>query len=238
MVNWKKVAIDSVNKSPQEKIREGIFASLIIIFIIGFTCLLEYTYSQFAQTEKISYLFVCTFLRMFSDHYILVAISIFFGLFIYRFINAPRPTKESKRYSVIILFIYIIFCLIFLLGRPIRMNTMYTINKSPVSTTGHALFYQLKDIITNDEIIFTSEPCELDYKVETFYSGKRGKKIESKAYDYLCLKNQNDVIPIPSKYASKIQTILEKSGGICDVTCYKNSHIIKAINGVNLSDLK
>lgn len=238
MINWKKVAIDSVNKSPQEKIKVSILASLVIIFIIGFTCLLEYTYSQFAKTAEISYLFICTFLRMFSEHYILVAINIFWGVLIYRFINAPRPTRASKKYSVIILIIYIIFCLIFLLGKPIRMNTMYTINKSPVSTTGHALFYQLKDIITNDEIIFTAEPCELDYKVETFYTGQRGKKIESKAYDYLCLKKQNDIIPIPAKYVDQIQALLEESGGVCNVTCYKNSHIIKAINGVNLSYLK
>lgn len=187
---------------------------------------------QYAKTLNLSYLFIYTILRLIGEKSNLILL----GITILIFINTLVNEKIRKRYTKVFFIGYTILCLMVLSGQTIRMNGGYALNDFPL-TTAHVLYYQLKDMVGNEEITFSNEPCEVRYKRETYFSIIDDDWIETVDYPYLYLNNQRDAIPIAPGYSWTIRNILEESNGVCDITCYKNTHIIKAINGVELTDL-
>ena len=214
----------------------GTWAILIISPVAAYIGIGYLLMEQYTQTCKLPYLTVYTFLCMFAEKYLLLLLS----FIILYFTNALAESKIKGQCAKIFFIGYALLWLLILSGQTVRMNADYILNNRPL-TTAHVLFYQIKDLAQNEEVTFFEEPCELIGKREYFFLPQKKKSIfgiQSEVYSYISLNNQKDIIPISSDHFSEIYNILEESGGICDVTCYKNSHIIKAINGIELPNLK
>ncbi len=235
---WEKVVIDDFDQpSPQYSLPK-LRGVLMFVAIAGYYFLFYSIEQKYNETLNMFYLFLYTLLRIPYEHYILTGIGISVALFIKRYLNIPVPTEESLRRTKIVLAGYAVIWLVILLGQPTRMNTCYTISNAPVSTAAHTLFYQLKDLVTNDEITLRNEPCSLFEETENYLLiTQYDVSIQSEYYDYIYLKNQKSIVPFPSNYKYRVSRLLEESGGKCTITCYKHTHIVKAVNGIDLTDL-
>jgi len=205
------------------------FIIFYILYIIP-SAILE----QYEKTLLLPYLFIYTILRLVVEK----PLQILFYAFIFVFLKKLLFDNFKNKWFKIFCASYIMICFLFLAGQTIDMNTSYELHNRPLTTT-HVLCYQVLDMIGNDTVTFYDEPCRTESKGVSYYTKRKRKRFRKKVefYDYLCLDKQRDVIPIPSKYCSEIEKLLEEHGGVCDITCYKNTHLIKAINGVELKDL-
>lgn len=213
-----------------------IFKGTIGVIIIGIIFFIPLAIEElYEKTLLLPLLFIHTIIRLVAENPIELLI---FAL-IYAFINILATDDFKKIYFKTFRVCYFILCFIIITGQTLRMNTSYKLDNGPL-TTAHILFYQVLDMIGNDTVTFYDEPCRMGYDTVTYYTIKRrGYSIveRTESYDYLCLDNQQDMIPIPSGYYREIEKLLEEAEGVCDITCYKYTHLIKAINGVELKDL-
>lgn len=182
---------------------------------------------MYEETLEIRYYFEDTIMQIIRRSLLGITIGVIILLvvlyFLYRKIEKKTMRKILAAYSVLVL--------VALSGLSVPMNKCYELDGRAMRNV-HVLFYCAKDMIEEEYVTFHDEPCEYRYEKSTdiFSSGD--------TFSYLCLNNRQDVIPIPFEYSSEIKEILKESGNVCDITCYKNSHIIKAINGVELISLR
>ena len=220
-------------------IRTDIFTGVIgFIIFLGVYSVAGAIEEQYEKTLLLPFLFIHTIIRLVAEN----QLKIVFSVLIYVIIKNVLLFKDFKSEFLKIFRIgYIILCFMIITGPTIRMNTSYKLDNHSLATF-HILFYQGMDMIGNDFVTFNDEPCRMEHDVVTYYTiGNRRRRVikeKKETYDYLCLDNQRDMIPIPSGYYWKIESLLEESGGVCDITCYKYTHLIKSINGVELKDLR
>lgn len=215
---------------------------IVIVMVIMFAVV--YVASEMEKgydaTLGIQYLFVDTIVRMLLENYVILAFAFGIYLLLYGYVSSKMKDKAhwKGRYSKLFTIGYIMIVLVILMMKPIHMNTYYVISDNSLNTA-EALYCHAKDMIENEYVTFEAESCE--YKEGsvsyTIFGRCRIEHVEE-TYSYLCLYDQRDVIPIDYAYEQIVKELVRESGGVCDITCYKNSHIVKAINGVELTSLR
>lgn len=213
------------------------FILVVMVIMLSVVCVASEMEKGYDATLNIQYLFGDTIMRMFLENYIILAVALGIFLFLYAFLKNKLQEKK-KIYWRIFVVGYIMAVLMILLVKPLHMNACYTIGDDSLNTA-EALFSYAKDMIEDEYVTFQAENCE--YKLETtayiILGRVRAKHVEE-TFSYLYLYNQGDAIPIDHAYREIVEELVRESGGVCDITCYKNSHIIKTINGVELTSLR
>lgn len=200
---------------------------LVLLVFFYFKSAHERVVRMYNETLKLRYFLEDTVMRMINENIIGIVASILIIAVFVRF----WKEKTRKQYFKKFVIGYIIVLLVVLSGLPVRRDTYYELNNSRMKNV-QVLYYCIKDMIEDECVSFSNEPCEYRYETVAYF-------VDSKEYfPYLCMEGQGDMIPLPKEYSSEIKSIVKESEGICDIICYKNTHIIKAINGVELIDLK
>uniref|UniRef100_UPI0040573369 hypothetical protein n=1 Tax=Acetatifactor sp. TaxID=1872090 RepID=UPI0040573369 len=208
---------------------------LIVFLAIALACyMIRWPEMRYVESLEMKYLFMHMLLRLLEEKYLLLALSVL----IWEVVIEVIFRETERRYKKMILCGYVALWVIIFSGLSIRMNRCYELNRFPVRTA-EIFCRQVGDMVLEEEVTFYMEPCEIESdRVIYWVFSPRGIYVEEEWYSYLCLNNQRDKIPIASEFVTGIRDILEETGGVCNITCYKNSHIITAINGMELTGLR
>jgi len=182
---------------------------------------------KYDETLEVGYFFEDTVMQILGRSLFGIIVGILVLLVVLYFCYRKVKKKTMGK----ILAAYFVVVLVVLSGLSVPMNKSYEIGGSAMKNA-QVIFACARDMIEEEYVTFQDEPCEYRYEESNDLFGSRD------TFCYLCLNNRKDVIPIPYEYFSEIREILEESGGVCHITCYKNSHLIRAINGVELTALR
>uniref|UniRef100_UPI0040565361 hypothetical protein n=1 Tax=Acetatifactor sp. TaxID=1872090 RepID=UPI0040565361 len=232
-----------------QKIKKALsrfFHTRIGFIIIAMTIMSSIVYvasemeKAYDTTLGIQYLFVDTIVCMLLENYMILACAFGIFLFLYGYVSKKMKDKLhwKRRTSKLFIAGYLLIVLVILLLKPLHRNTCYVIGDNSLNTA-EVLYYHAKDMIEQKYVTFQAENCEFQEASFTYtlLGGRRVEHVEE-TYSYLCLYDRRDVIPIDYAHHQIVQELVRQSGGKCDITCYKNSHIITAINGIELTSLK
>lgn len=223
-------------------ISSDMFKAVIIIMILY---LLLGMGEQYEKTLLLPFLFIYTIVQLVVEHTLPFLFCTFIYVWIKNYVTLVGDEHKSNFFKMFRVG-YFVLCFCIIAGQTIHMNASYELNNNKL-TTAHILCYQVLDMVGNDTVTFIEEPCRLECDMVSYHTlmrqgiikGRRSISIKkhTESYYYLCLDNQRDMIPIPSEYIREIEESLEENEGVCDITCYKYTHLIKAVNGVELKDL-
>jgi len=220
-------------------ISSDIFKAVIVLMILFL--LLIVVKEQYEKTLFLPFLFIYTIAELVEEHTLQFLFCAFIYVWIKNYVTLAGDDHKSNFFKMFSVG-YFILCFCIIAGQTIRMNDSYELHNNRL-TTAQILCYQVLDMTGNDSVTFYAEPCRTKRDMISHFTfskvGRRHRiKRKTETYDYLCLDNQGDMIPIPSGYVREIDELLEENEGVCDITCYKYTHLIKSINGVELKDLE
>lgn len=224
--------------SKRSTLVKGLFVGVSLALLMSVTAVFgEAMQDGYLRTTKIQYLFGQTLTLIFWQNFGFVLVAMAVSGRIYDYMANKRYEKTTIR-NMLIGFNVILFLI--LVNRPISLNSYYYLGGEPVSNM-QMLGCQIKDMAENEYVTFKFEKCEVIRGSETntmFQAGTRRTQTTYSYQPYVYLHNQNDSIPIDERCMKAIKELIDESGNICEITCYKNSHIITAIDGVPIASLE
>ena len=156
-----------------------------------------------------------------------VIIVLILPIIILRKSEETQLNKKHIKIIVLIMFIALLLCL----------NYTDTYEKYKIENKkiyGIEMFFRtLGDIITNQTIDIEADSVEVIYDLRYRHGGRHGSSGTEKYY-YLSINEQEHIIPIGN--IDKVNALLYKSTYGNTITVYQNSKLIKAINGIELSN--
>lgn len=210
-----------------KKIKQPLLMIIILIVIMSIVMFLPGE-TLYCITNNISF-FLMSMVKQSIILTLLIGVIIvpILPIIILRKSEETQLSKKHIKIIVLIMFIVLLLCL----------NYTDTYKKYKIENKkiyGIEIFFRtLGDIITNQTIDIEADSVEVIYDLKYKYGGRHGRS-RMKKYYYLSINEQEHIIPIGN--IDKVNALLYKSTYGNTITVYQNSKLIKAINGIELSN--